>query len=247
MINQLFFNHATTKADPISQSELSSMINAVDAQARVNNISSVIVDFDNHEMLYRTENLIYIDEATFKDFKRPCAIPYWSFISEETLTFLFSTKKAYEPLYELLDGNEYAHHICTIDYPIELRKRKIFIHQKFTPLYLRPDGITSIGLFSFSNSSKQKTDSMILTPSGKRFRFDFDTKSYAEFDLGLVLSFVEKAVMQRAKKGMTIEDIAKDLCISVNTIKTHRLRIFKKLGVNSINEALTIISNYQLI
>lgn len=247
MINQLFFHHATSKADSISQSELNSVINAVDAQARINNISSIIIDFDNHKMLYRTENLIYVDEATFKDIKRSCAIPYWSFISEDTLSFLLSTKNAYEPLITLLDRNEYAHHICTIDYPIELRKRNIFIHQKFTPLYLRQDGVTSLGLFSFSNSNKQKIDSMILTPSGKRFRFDFDTKSYTEFDLGLVLSFVEKAVLQRAQKGMTIEEIAKDLCISVNTIKTHRLRIFRKLGVTSINEALTIINNYQLI
>ncbi len=88
---------------------------------------------------------------------------------------------------------------------------------------------------------------MIITPSGKRLKFDIGKKTYSEFDLGLVLSSVEKAVLQRAKKGMSSEEIAKDLGISVNTIKTHRMRIFKKLNVTSINEALTIISNYQLM
>ena len=88
---------------------------------------------------------------------------------------------------------------------------------------------------------------MIITPSGKRLKFDIGKKTYYEFDLGLVLSSVEKAVLQRAKKGMSSEEIATDLGISVNTIKTHRMRIFKKLNVTSINEALTIISNYQLM
>lgn len=168
-------------------------------------------------------------------------------ISDETLSFLLSVRKAFELLDGLLYKKEYAHHICTIDYPIILKEREIFMHQKFTPLYLRPDGITKIGLISFSNSSKKKLDSMIITPSGKRLKFDIGKKIYTEFDLGLVLSSVEKAVLQRAKKGMSSEEIVKDLGISVNTIKTHRMRIFKKLNVTSINEALTIISNYQLM
>lgn len=246
-IDKLFFNHATIPANELSQIEIDAMINAVDAQARVNGTSSIVIDFDKHEMLYRTDELIYIDEVSINDVKRPCTNPYWSLISDETLSFLLTVRNAFELLDGLLYKKEYAHHICTIDYPIILKGREIFIHQKFTPLYLRPDGITKIGLFSFSNSSKKKLDSMIITPSGKRLKFDIGKKTYSEFDLGLVLSSVEKAVLQRAKKGMSSEEIATDLGISVNTIKTHRMRIFKKLNVTSINEALTIISNYQLM
>ena len=58
---------------------------------------------------------------------------------------------------------------------------------------------------------------------------------------------LEKAIMHRVKMGMSNEDIANSMFISVNTVKTHRTHIFKKLGVKSITEALAEINNYQLI
>lgn len=46
---------------------------------------------------------------------------------------------------------------------------------------------------------------------------------------------------------MTNEEIANSLCLSVNTVKTHRMHIFKKLNVTTITEALAVVGNYQLI
>lgn len=34
---------------------------------------------------------------------------------------------------------------------------------------------------------------------------------------------------------------------SINMVKTHRMRIFKKLHVDTITEALAVIGNYQLV
>lgn len=76
-IDKLYFNHATIPANELSQIEIDAIINAVDAQARVNGTSSIVVDFDKYEMLYRTNELIYIDEVSINDVKRPCTNPYW--------------------------------------------------------------------------------------------------------------------------------------------------------------------------
>ena len=46
--------------------------------------------------------------------------------------------------------------------------------------------------------------------------------------------------------GMTCKEMAQRLYMSINTVKTHRMNIFKKLQVNNIAEALTVIGNYQL-
>lgn len=51
---------------------------------------------------------------------------------------------------------EYANHVCTIDYPIILHNREMFINQKFTPLQMRNDGITKIGLFTANYSTKKR-------------------------------------------------------------------------------------------
>lgn len=245
-VNALFFNHASVKDNGINF-DLASVIQTVDAIARINNQSCFVIDFDNHELLYRSEQLVYIDEATLKDKRRECANPYWSLISEETLEKLLMIKNYYPEVDERFSLEEYANHVNTIDYPIILRNHELFINQKFTPLQMRSDAITKIGMFTINYSNKKNIESTIITPSGKRFIFDFAQKRYQEYDLGITLTLVEKAILHRARQGMTNEEIAKNLFISVNTVKTHRMRIFKKLQVETITEALTVVGNYQLL
>lgn len=244
--NYLFFNHATLKEDN-GNIDTKLLIKTVDAAARISCLSAFVVDFDSHELVYRSEHLVYIDESTINDKQRDCANPYWSIVSDETLENLMMIRNNYILPGKQLSDDEYANHICTIDFPIILRNHELFITQKFTPLVMRNDGITKIGMFTINYSNKKAFESFIIVPSGKRFRFNFDERRYDEYDLGITLSLVEKAILHRARMGMTNEEIAKNLYISINTVKTHRLRIFKKLQVETINEALAVIGNYQLI
>lgn len=59
--------------------------------------------------------------------------------------------------------------------------------------------------------------------------------------------FQERKIVRRILKGMTNEEIANHLNIGVNTVKSYRLRLFKKLNVNNITEAITVINNYHQI
>ena len=55
------------------------------------------------------------------------------------------------------------------------------------------------------------------------------------------LSFAEKAVFDLYLKEHTAQEIAKILCLSINTIKTHNKRIYMKLNVSSRKELLVYI------
>lgn len=46
---------------------------------------------------------------------------------------------------------------------------------------------------------------------------------------------------------MSNEEIADDLYLSLNTVKSHKMHIFKKLNVANITEALLVVGNYQLL
>lgn len=245
-VNNLFFNHATSKDDE-SHVDVLSLTKAIDASSRLSCLSTFAIDFDRHELIYRSEQLAYIDESTVKDIKRDCANPYWSLISDETLEKLLVIRNNYLLPNQELSEEEYANHVCTIDYPIILRNHELFITQKFTPLIMRNDGITKVGMFTINYSNKNEIESSIIASSGKRFRFDFEENRFVEYDLGVTLSLVEKAILHRARMGMTNEEIAQSLYISINTVKTHRMRIFNKLHVDTITEALAVIGNYQLV
>lgn len=245
-VNKLFFNHAEG-LDSQSDSLLESSVLHIDAASRVTGQSMFIIDFDAHELIYKSKHLLYVDEATSGDIKRECANPYWSLVSETTLEKLISIRDNYLRAGEDLNMDDYQNHINVIDYPIILRGHELFITQKFTPLKMRGDNITKVGLFTICHSNKVDMESYIIAPSGVRYIYDFGKNRYIEYNLNKTLTIVEKAILHRARMGMTTEQIAENLFISVNTVKTHKLKIFKKLQVNTITEALAVVGNYQLL
>lgn len=246
-VDTLFFNHADSKCPLGADFDVKTALSSVASTLRVSGQCGFIIDFDEHKILFRTEQLLYVDEAAHDDFKRECSNPYWSLVKDETLELLLQIRNGFPPIGEALSNEDYSKHICIIDYPILIRGHELFITQKFTPLMLRPDGITNSGVFTISPSSKKEVECVIIAPNERRFRFDFSTGQFNEYNLGKVLTLTEKAILFRAKMGMTNEEIAENLFLSVHTVKTHRARIFKKLKVDTINEALTVIGNYQLL
>lgn len=119
------------------------------------------------------------------------------------------------------------------------------ITQKFTPLKLRPNGELWLGLFCITTSTHKTCEHITVFGNDFRCTYDFVQKAFLPVN-DIDLSQMEKAILLRAAKGMTTEQIADDLCRSVNTIKTHKSRLFDKLHVSSMSEARTLVHNYNL-
>lgn len=244
---KLLFSNNTESVGNNETKNYDFLLSVVDSVLHINNQSGFVIDFDAHKIIYRTEKLVYVDESTSKDIQRECSNPYWSLVSDETLQALLSIRSNYIEVGKGLSMEEFRNHICMVDYPIILHGHELFLMQKFTPLVVRNDGIVSVGLFTICYSNRKEIDSLIITTGEKRYRYDFVNEKYIEYRFDLVLSSIEKAILHRAKQGMSIKDIAKSLFVSENTVKTHRMRIFKKLHVDSITQALAVVDNYQLI
>jgi len=63
----------------------------------------------------------------------------------------------------------------------------------------------------------------------------------------MVLTEVERDILRLSSQGYTMNDIADKLCKSIDTIKTYKKRLFAKLEVKSITEALSYATNYKLL
>lgn len=103
-----------------------------------------------------------------------------------------------------------------------------------------------MGLFCITHSTHNSSGHVALFGNGFRYMYDFDCKSYRPVREKNNISLIEKAILKRASKGLTTEQIADELSLSVNTIKTHKTRLFRKLHVHSMNEAIVFVSNYDL-
>ena len=52
------------------------------------------------------------------------------------------------------------------------------------------------------------------------------------------LSAREKEILRHLAGGMTNKDISASLCISINTVETHRKNIMKKLNLHNLSDII---------
>ncbi|MGV4453048.1 response regulator transcription factor [Ornithobacterium rhinotracheale] len=63
----------------------------------------------------------------------------------------------------------------------------------------------------------------------------------------LKLSEREKEILIYSARGFSIAQIAEAIFVSADTVKFHRKKMFEKLGVSNISEAIFFATNNQLI
>lgn len=242
----MFISNLTEHIPKEEYFNLSAYFESLDAMHRITNSSMFVIDFAKNELIYRTKNLLFIDDATQHDIQRESSNPYWSLIVEEDFDIMLETRKAYLTLVEKFTSEHKLQHTYIISYRICFRHQECVISQKFSPLKLRPNGKLWLGLFSITISPHKACKHISVFGDKFKYTYDFKTKQFLPFKEDIELTLMEKSILLRASKGFTTEQIADDLCRSVNTIKTHKCRLFNKLHVTSMCEAIVFVQNYNL-
>jgi DNA-binding CsgD family transcriptional regulator len=57
----------------------------------------------------------------------------------------------------------------------------------------------------------------------------------------------EGEVLKLIQDGLTTSQIAQQLSLSINTIESHRKKLYRKLGVSRVAEALKVAKNQGII
>ena len=98
------------------------MIKGIDSFASLKNSTCFVIDFDSHKMLYQSARMLYLENIADNERQRESNNPYWSFVDEETLSNLLLIRNKYPLVGQTIDIADYQTHICTIDYPIIIKK-----------------------------------------------------------------------------------------------------------------------------
>lgn len=62
-----------------------------------------------------------------------------------------------------------------------------------------------------------------------------------------LLNETEKAILTLSIQGLTINAIAESAHLAVDSVKLARHRLYEKLEVNNISEAISYATNYKLL
>lgn len=218
----------------------------IEAIERINTQNIFVIDYDTHDLIYKSRNLIFVDESEDSDIRRVSYNPYWALVPDEVFEKLMILQNNYLLFLKDISEEDLGEHVCIIDFPITVHNHSLFVTQKSTPLQLRNEVVKKYALFEISYSTRRKIECVIRFSNGRSFNFDFSLEKFVENTVGFNLSKREWAIFRRIKKGFTNREIADGLCISENTVKTHKKRIFTKLGVTSATEAIAAMDSYFL-
>jgi DNA-binding CsgD family transcriptional regulator len=246
-VHDLLSNNTSNKGELTEPVDIDTFIRGVKAYDRLNNATNLLLNFDNHQILYMSPKLLFLENAKPQDKKRDCPNPYWSYIPEELLEYLLQIKRSILHLRHEMSLEEYKTHVCITDYPIMIDGREFYISQKFTPLVVDSKSIIRLGLFTITPSARKHIESSVITDSGKCFLYNPGTRIYERVDYSTLLTATEKRILKSAETRMTNEEIADYQNVSLSAVKANITRILKKLAVKKVHEAVTIANDYRII
>ena len=173
---------------------------------------------------------------------------YSSYVPEEEQPMLIELNRTGFSFYNNIPVNERKDWYISYDFHILNDGRRILVNHKLTPLALTSDGRIWLALCVVSASTHTDAGHIEMHRVGSSdfFEYNLTTRRWDKRQMP-VLSDGEKSVLALSIQGYTMTEIADRICLSPVTVKKYRQRIFDKLDVRNISEAIVAATNNKLL
>jgi DNA-binding CsgD family transcriptional regulator len=249
-INDFF----TTKnsVDEVTDGDINNTNNyleVVKAFSRTTYQSIYLIDYHKKNFEYVSDNPLFLCGHSAEEVQNMGYAFYFKYVIESDLDLLLKINNIGFSFYEQIPVEERVQY--TISYDFHLKNQNgnvILINQKLTPLFLNSEGKIWKGLCIVSLSSEPESGNIRITKNGENTFAKYNLKgNFWEKSEKITLTDREKEILHFSTGGLTINDIADKLFISPDTIKFHRRKLFEKLNVSNISEAISYVTSNKLI
>ena len=163
-------------------------------------------------------------------------------------SLLLALNKAGFNFYNNIPVDERKDWYISYDFNILNSGRKILVNHKLTPLALTSDGRIWLALCVVSAATHTDAGHIEMHSVGSSDFFEYNLNNHRWNKRQMpVLTEGEKSVLTLSIQGYTMSEIADKICLSPDTIKKYRQRIFEKLDVRNISEAIVAATNSKLL
>jgi len=215
-------------------------IESLIAIARMIDLSFYIIDYKKQEFVYVSENPLFLCGYKQDEVKSLGYTFYSKVVPEDDLNLLLEINQAGFGFYYNLPADRRPKGYISYDFRMKnIDGNIVMVNHKLTPFILNEEGNLWISLCLVTLSSSKKPGNMFIfmQDEGVKHNYNFKTRKFTAFK-NKPLSQIEKKVIELLSLGLTSKDIAKQMVISINTVKFHKKRIFEKLNVQNSNEAV---------
>lgn len=235
-----------TEADRSSNKDY---LEAIKAFTRLTYESIYVIDYEKMSFEYVSENPLFLCGYTADEVKHMGYEFYFRNVPEKELEMLSIINEAGFDFYEKLPVEQKKLYSITYDFHlINKDNKKVLINHKLTPLLLTAEGKLWKSLCAVSISNHKAAGNIYIYKQGSDEMWTLDTTTRVwQKSNKAILTKKEIQVLQLHAQGLTINEIAEKLHVAPDTIKYYRRKIFERLNVSNILEALSYAVNRKII
>ncbi|WP_299158977.1 LuxR C-terminal-related transcriptional regulator [uncultured Tenacibaculum sp.] len=229
--------------------QISNYLAPIRAFARVTYKSIYIIDYEKKGFEYVSENPLFLCGHTAEEVQQMGYAFYFKHVIKEDLDLLLKINTVGFDFYDKLPIEDRLDYTISYDFHIKNKESKtILINQKLTPMFLTKSGKIWKAICIISLSSEEKSGNIkIYREEDNIIHFYNLEGNYWKSKSKIVLSTREKEILRYSTRGFTISEISEVIYVSPDTVKFHRKKLFEKLEVSNITEAISYAINNKLI
>ena len=250
MSSLLAGNDILAKVSDVKYSKVRSYCEMLEAVSRLTYQSIYVMDYCRKNFLYVSDNPIFLCGYT----RKQVMAKGFDFLLEQCkpdeVYDLIGLSKATLNFFQRLPVSERTQYSVSYNYHILSPRAGEWrlVHHKRTPVALSDTGDLWLILCSVSWAPDDTLLRATITSevSFKVWEYDTEDMTWRE-SKHEILSDFEKSVLVLSNRGYTMNEIAKAIYKSVDSVKGYRKSLFAKLGVNNITEAIACAKSRRLV
>lgn len=234
--------------EELDYSRVDEYIRSAEAFSRSSYQSVYIIDYFRQNFLYVSPNPMFLCGLSPEQMKELGYRFYLGYVPEDEQPMLLTLNKAGFAFYNDIPVDERKDWYISYDFHILNEGKKILVNHKLTPLALTSDGRIWLALCVVSAATHTDAGHIEMHHVGTSefFEYNISSRRWSRHQM-TTLSDGEKSVLTLSIQGYTMSEIADKICLSPDTIKKYRKRIFEKLEVRNISEAIVAATNNKLL
>lgn len=214
---------------------------------RNTNQCTFIIDFHKKEFLYVSDKIARFCGEETDGSKGFSYETYLKHVPEEERDILLEIHEKGLGLFHTFPTNERTNYTLCYDIDLIRNKKKTLLNHKLTPLAFTSNGQVWIALCAISPSAhKEFGHVLMLHTNGTYYEYDLLCHDWGKKEIKR-LNETEREILLLSARGYTVEEIAEQICKSVNTIKTTKRNLFKRFETESIMNTWVDIMNRRQI
>lgn len=224
-------------------------LEVVKAFAKLTYQSIYVIDYQNKSFEYVSDNPLFLCGLNSREVEQLGYGFYFRNVGEDDLNLLLKINEIGFDFYDRLPMEDRKDYTISYDFHIiNEKKNSILINHKLTPIFLNEEGKIWKAMCLVSLSPNNTSGNITISKQNSDVIWNFNLKTNKwESQERVKLSDRETEILRLYAGGLSITEIAEKIFVSPDTVKFHRRKLFEKIGVQNITEALSYATNNKLL